>query len=264
MLITFAITFFLTLLKKVPFGGGRQSMYLFPMVALLMGASIQYCYDWIARFLSEYSNITFVSWMKNHKRLILTLEIACLVASTVFLVTVFKRTDFLRKHHGIHGASNREFPIRQNEYDKLFAYFDNDPRQNDIILTNGKTSYYFLWHNSERKPERLSKTMFKTAYKNIDCFYVKERNFSTEDKFLEAVRELKRHVGETTISTLWVVNLGWKDDVGEKLLSNPAFAHLIVEPLKFRQSFVIGIRGKRLFDDLEHSDASAHMPRSAD
>jgi hypothetical protein len=114
ILFAFLLAFVLTYLNAYPFGGSRHSIYLFPFIALLIGASVQTGCDFLYHVVIPFLKKRSCFRGKNLQAQFLHTCTACLVASTLIITFYFKQHDFLRNFG--------EFPLKQGSCAKLNAY----------------------------------------------------------------------------------------------------------------------------------------------
>jgi len=148
VILSFAITIIFTILKLFPFGGSRHSVYLFPMVCLLVGASAQYGFDAVRqqaeRFLPQLTSErtkTGIGWA-------LVLIVMLSVGAVTFKM---RQCDFLRRYKG-----PGEFSVTRADYDRMMDYLVNKREPRSVVLTNLQTYHYLAFFNSDE--DRNKKT----------------------------------------------------------------------------------------------------------
>ena len=204
IVLTFTVTIVFTILKLFPFGGSRHSIYLFPMVCLLVGASIQYGFDLVRqqaeRFLPQL--------MSERHRAYTGCALVLIVMLSVGIVTLtLKRYDSLRRYSGL-----GEFPVTRADYDRIMGYliYNREPRS--VVLTNVQTYHYFTFFNSDK--DRNNKTylalgFFKFAWEGLDSYLAFVWKFEKLWIINAALRALKEHADLARLSAIYLVNIGW-------------------------------------------------------
>ena len=212
--LTFAITIVLTGFKLFPFGGSRHSIYLFPMVSLLVGASIQYGFDLVRqqaeRFLPQL--------MSERHRAYTGCVLVLIVMLSVGIVTLtLKRYDSLRRYSGL-----GEFPVTRADYDRIKGYLVNKREPRSVVLTNLQTYHYVTFFNSDEdrnKKTYLALGFFKFAWEGLDSYLVFVWKFEKLWIINAALRALKEHADLPRLSNIYLVNIGWGTDVIETIRS---------------------------------------------
>jgi hypothetical protein len=165
--LTFVVTIVLTGFKLFPFGGSRHSIYLFPMVSLLVGASIQYGFDLVR----QQAERCLPQRMSERHRAYTGCALVLIVMLSVGIVTLtLKRCDSLRRYSGL-----GEFPVTRADYDRIKGYlmYNREPRS--VVLTNLQTYHYATFFNSDE--DRNKKTyvalgFLKFAWEGLDSYLV--------------------------------------------------------------------------------------------
>jgi hypothetical protein len=219
IVLPFFINFLLTFFHKFPFGGARQSIFLLPSVALLVGAAVQFLYDAAKRLLAVKSPPTF-AWIENHSSPILLLATGILLGLSLQLMFMYKETDFLRRYPGTHGASRREFPIEKETYLQLMNALRRESNSHDIVLTNNLTAYYLLWNEGESSPFRAISANLKEGRYGDRSFYFTDRiKIESKEQLLASLQELRGHVDLPQEPKILLLNIGWGDGVRDELLN---------------------------------------------
>jgi hypothetical protein len=170
------------------------------------------------------------------------------VASTVIITLYFKQHDFLRNFG--------EFPLKQENYAKLNRYLKENMQSEDIIITNGKGSNYFLY-NEYRKTNHKPQIHFlswywrKIVWNEFDCFYVSRWKFEKMETVLKTLKEIHQHADFNKISKVWLVNIGWDaDEIGRFLSAQPSYIPDIHKELSVAGGTVYAVKADRILQHL--------------
>ena len=247
-LITFLLSFVLNYLNAHPFGGSRHSIYLFPFIALLIGAAVQIGCDFLNHGVIPFLKKRIYFQGKNLQAQLLYACIACLVASTVIVTFYFKQHDFLRNFG--------EFPLKQESYTKLNMYLKENMQPEDIIITNGKGSNYFIY-NEYRKTNHKPQIKFlswywrKVVWNEFDCFYIFRWKFENLETVLKILKEINKHADLRKTSKVWLVNIGWDaDEIGTFLSAQPSYIPLIHKELSVEGGSIYKVKTDSIIQSL--------------
>jgi 4-amino-4-deoxy-L-arabinose transferase-like glycosyltransferase len=250
VLIAFLLTFVLTYLNVHPFGGSRQSIYLLPLIALLIGAAVQTGCDILYHRAIPFLNKRICFLGKNLQSQ-LYVCIACLVASTLIITFYFKQHAFLRQC----GAFN-EFPLKQESYAKLNRYLKENMQHKDIIITNGESSNYFKYDEyieTNHKPQIhfLAWYCRKIVWNEFDCFYVFRWNFEKMEIVLNILKAIHQHVDFKKNSKVWLVNIGWDaHEIGTFLSAEPSYIPYIRKELSVEGGSIYSVKADNIIQSL--------------
>jgi hypothetical protein len=251
ILFTFLLTFGFSYLSKYPFGGSRHSIYLFPYITLLIGASVQAGCDFLYHGVIPFLKKRIYFQGKNLQAQFSYACIAGLVASTLIITFYFKQHDFLRQF----GAAN-EFPLKQESYAKLNGYLKENMQPRDIIITNVESSHYFIYNEyreTNQKPQIhfISRYCRKIVWNEFDCFYVFRWKFEKLKTVLNVLKGIQQHVDLKKISKVWLVNIGWDADEIETYLSaQPAYIPLIHKELSMEGGSIYSVKTDNIIQNL--------------
>ena len=223
-----AINLALTCVRLYPFGGSRHSFVLFPVMALTLGAGVQ----WLVR--------TFVSRFKRFRKGVLGRPLAWGVGAVSLLVTVaavwtfFSSRDFMRTERGW----SSEFPVRRDAYDAALALLRKSAGSRDVVFANRQTGHYLLFE-ARYAPSRIH------SYRSDDLFhftigrggegplhvYVVESElfFERAESLTASLGRLTREIGDLAERSVWVFNVGWRMPIEAICEGDTTYARL-VEP----------------------------------
>jgi hypothetical protein len=247
-LIAFLLTFVLNYLNAHPFGGSRHSTYLFPFIALLIGAAVQIGCDFLNHGVIPFLKNRSCFRGKNLETQLLYAGIAGLVASTVIISFYFKQHDFLRNFG--------EFPLKQESYAKLNRYLKQNMQPGDIIITNGKGKNYFIYNEyrkTNHKPQIyfLSWYLRKIVWNEFDCFYVFIWKFEKMETVLNLLKGIHQYVDLKKISKVWLVNIGWDaDEIGTFLSAQPSYIPYIHKELSVKGGSIYSVKTENIIQNL--------------
>lgn len=215
IVLTFAITIVFTIFKLFPFGGSRHSIYLFPMVCLLAGASAQYGFDAVRqraeRFLPQLTGEragACIGWA-------LVLMVMLSVSAVTFTM---RQCDFLRRYKG-----PGEFSVTRNDYNRIMGYLLNNRDRHTAIVTNLQTYHYFTFFNGDEEPDKktyVALGFFKFVWRGLNGYLVFVWQFDTLKIISAALQALNKHAALTEFSTIYFVNIGWNTGFIETVRSS--------------------------------------------
>jgi hypothetical protein len=255
ILATFATGFLFTLMGIYPFGGSRHSIYLFPFVALSIGASVQWLFDCFRGLLTSPLASGDVQRMGRHQRVFLGTGVACLVVSTLALCLRYEKYDFRRAYIYLGGYD--EFPLTREDYDRIMNDLKSGVGPKDVILCNRQTTEYFFYDQDDRDVEVLSKRLERTSWEGRDLFFVKTWKFDNPTRLRGALRDLKLHAEFDEDSKVWLLNIGWRDLFGGRVVSDVVSEKAVCSELCVLGGFVISFKGLEVLRKLEAVDDSA-------
>ncbi|MCX5903117.1 MAG: glycosyltransferase family 39 protein [Proteobacteria bacterium] len=230
IVLTFAITIVFTIFKLFPFGGSRHSIYLFPMVCLLVGASAQYGFERFLPQLTSERARTGIGW-------VLVLMVMLSVGAVTFKM---RQCDFLRRYKG-----PGEFSVTRADYDRIVGYLVNKREPRSVILTNLQTYHYLAFFNSDE--DRNKKTyvalgFFKFAWEGLDSYLVFVWKFDSTRIINAALQALKEHAALTKLSTIYFVNIGWETGFIDTVRSaNPLYKIVFNERLLLEGGYLYSL-----------------------
>lgn len=241
---TFAINLSLTWLDRYPFGG-RQSMYLLPLTALLIGAAAQWMFEFLRRALGR---------LAEH-RLAPAAAGAALLASTIPIVGGYARSDFLRRHPNAGGYAVAEFPLLRADFEAAMTLLRTQVRPGDAILANRQTGHYFRFLTDYRQGEYLSRSdaeVVPLTLGDLRVFVVPQfLFFDTGMELLRGLRKLGRNVDLAATPRVWIVNFGWGSPVERIHRNSPIFQTTLRTVLLARGCSVHVIDGSTALAEVE-------------
>jgi len=252
---TFAIGFLLTYLRIYPFGGSRHSIYLFPFVALSIGAFVQCLFDRFRGFLERRRASGKRQWLGRYHGVLLGTGVACLVLSTLGLSLRYEKHDFRREYIYLGGYD--EFPLTREDFDRIMKSLRCGIGANDVILSNSQTSNYFLYGPKPRESEVVSKRLERISWEGKDLFVARTWKFGSPGGLRKALRDSGSYVDLGEDSEIWVLNIGWRDLLGGRGVSDVVCRNAICSELSVRGGFVVSFKGLEVLRKLEASDDSA-------
>lgn len=246
--VTFAINFALTLAGIFPFGGARQSIYLFPVVGILIGASVQYAFDFVRDRCRPSEDSRMVELVERHRWRIAFAAAGVFVATTILIAVVFKRSDFLRRYPCSHGCSIKEFPLRRDNYNRMIDFLTNSLRPTDVILTNRQSSHYLLWLCGRQDMQYLSELLVRFRYRGYEAFSILPWKFENDERLREAFREVARYTTMRESSRVVLLNIGWEDPIHAVFSSDPFYRDAVNEELSVPGGFVYIMKGRAILE----------------
>ena len=254
VLATFSIGFLLTVLKIFPLGGSRHSMYLFPFVALSIGASVQCAFDCFRGFLETRCASRRMEWVDRYRRVLMGAGVGCLVVFTLALSLRYEKHDFRRAFIYLGGYD--EFPLTREDYGRIMNHLESGLGANDVILGNAQTSNYFLYGPKPREVEVLSKRLERISWEGKDLYILGHWKFGHPRGLRKALRSLGPHVELDENSRIWVLNIGWRDLLGGRAVSEVVCRSDICSELSVLGGFVFSLKGQEVLRKLEAVDDS--------
>lgn len=235
IVLTFAVTIVLTIFKLFPFGGSRHSIYLFPMVCLLVGASAQYGFDAMQqqaeRFLPQLNS--------ERARNGIVWVLMLVVMLSVGTVTLkLRRYDFLRWYNG-----SGEFSLTRADYDRIMGHFVSIKDPHSAIVTNLQTYHYFAFFNRDAAravKKYLAIGLFSFGWEGLDGYQVFVWKFDNTRIINGTLRALKEHADLTRHANIYLVNIGWGTDFIETIRSTyPLYKTVLHKQLLLEGGYII-------------------------
>ena len=255
IVLTFAITIVFTIIKLFPFGGSRHSIYLFPMVCLLVGASVQYGFDAMRqqaeRFLPQLTSgraRAGIGWA-------LVLVVVLSVGAVTFKM---RQCDFLRRYKG-----PGEFSVTRADYDRIMGYLVNKRETRSVVLTNLQTYHYLAFFNSEEdrnKKTYVAFVFYKFAWEGLDSYLIFVWKFDSTRIINAALRALKEHADLTRLSTIYLVNIGRGTSIVE---TYPCYKTIINKQLLSESGYVYALSPQAVLREIDAGrfrNTTAAMP----
>lgn len=245
IIATFTINYILTFLKLYPFGGVRHSFYLFPMAALLVGASLQYAF----RFIVHFSvSLNLRSWVESHRSIFIKTAFFFFITSTLTLTFYLVKIDYFKP--SALGNLGWEVPLKHVNYSLTMNYLTTNIKQGDIILMNGQSTHYIYWKAGHYNPNYLSDRLGKISYQGFDYYHCTRLwRFNDNDQLMKAIKDLNNHVSLNENSTIWLLDLGYSWQ-GLKHL-DPAFVNIIDEKVEVTGGNLYTLDAKFFYQLLE-------------
>ena len=242
IVLTFAITIVFTIVRLFPFGGSRHSMYLFPLICLLVGASIQYGFD-VVRHQAER---LLPQLTHERNRIYLGWALVLTVMLSVSAVTLtMRKSDFLRQYKG-----GWDFPVTRADYDRIMGYLISNTDQHRAIVTNSETYNYFVFFNSDaaRVETKLEEGFYRFGWKGLDCYQVSSWRFESPWIINATLRALKVHADMARLSAIYLVNIGW----GKNIIKNyPCYKTIINKQLLSEGGYVYALSPQAILREID-------------
>jgi hypothetical protein len=251
---TFVVGFVTTDLKIYPFGGSRHSIYLFPFVALSIGGSVQWLFDRFPVLLERLGSAEGMRWLDRHRGALVGLGAACLVLATLALTVRYEKYDFRRGFIYLGGYD--EFPLTREDYDEIMNHLKTGLGKDDTLLVNEQTSYYFLPDPKEQDVEIGSERLGRISWEGRDMFILRHWKFGGPSRLRKALGDLKSRVALGEEAKIWVVNIGWRDLLGGRALSEVVSSSDICSELSVLGGFVFSLKGREVLQKMEAVDGS--------
>ena len=233
IVLTFAITIVFTIFKLFPFGGSRHSIYLFPMVCLLVGASAQYGFDLVRHQAERF----FPQLTSERARAGVGWALVLIIMLSAGAVTFkMRQCDFLRRYRG-----PGEFSVTRADYDRIIDYLVNKREPRSVVLTNLQTYHYFTFFNNDEdrnKKTYLALGFLKFAWEGLDSYLVFVWKFDSTRIINAALRALKEHADLARRSTIYLVNIGWGTSIVE---TYPCYKTIINKQLLSESGYVCAL-----------------------
>ena len=260
IVLTFAITIIFTIIKLFPFGGSRHSIYLFPMVCLLVGASAQYGFDAVRqqaeRFLPQLTS--------GRARAGIGWALVLMVMLSVGAVTFkMRQCDFLRRYKG-----PGEFSVTRADYDRIMGYLVNKRAPRSVVLTNLQTYHYLAFFNSDEdrnKKTYVAFVFYKFAWEGLDSYLIFVWKFDSTRIINAALRALKEHADLTRLSTIYLVNIGRGTSIVE---TYPCYKTIINKQLLTESGYVYALSPQAVLREIDagrfrNTSAATPLPDNA-
>jgi 4-amino-4-deoxy-L-arabinose transferase-like glycosyltransferase len=259
ILLTFSINFLLTFLDAYPFGGARQSIYLFPLVSVLIGTTLQSAFTFFKDGIASMQASGRLQDRQDLKRIgpIITV---CLLLSTAPVMAAFSTSNFLRTTTRAHGASVREFPVERAAYRRIMDHLNENAGPADIVLTNTQTSNYFLWLSGQRSLDSFSDRLGTVEHHGIDIFVVGSWHFDSTELLYQAFYDLNRSVDMTRVPRVWLINIGWGASSCDVLPPDLVCGDFIRENISLRGASLCSIEGKIVHENLANTVSDTGFP----
>lgn len=219
VVVAFALTLTINLLKKYPFGGIRHSFYLLPIAALPIGAAVQYVADWLGR----------LPWVTKHRATVAAIGAGVVLLSIWPITSYYAKTDYLRAHADAGGYARFELPVRKRSYEQLMEILDENVGQNDVLLASRQASHYFRF-GTRYDPSSLSRPsdqVMKIVFRGKQVYVVTEHlGLGAGRDLVRALRELNKIVDYEKIRLVWCTDIGW-GGIGRLPGSDPIYARFL-------------------------------------
>ena len=255
IVLTFAITIVFTIFKLFPFGGSRHSIYLFPMVCLLVGASAQYGFDLVRHQAERF----FPQLTSERARAGVGWALVLIIMLSAGAVTFkMRQCDFLRRYRG-----PGEFSVTRADYDRIMDYLVNKREPRSVVLTNLQTYHYFTFFNSDEdrnKKTYLALGFLKFAWEGLDSYLVFVWKFDSTRIINAALRALKEHADLARLSTIYLVNIGWGTSIVE---TYPCYKTIINKQLLSESGYVCALSPQAILREIDAGrfrNTAAAMP----
>jgi uncharacterized membrane protein YqjE len=255
IVLTFAITIVFTIFKLFPFGGSRHSIYLFPMVCLLVGASAQYGFDLVRHQAERF----FPQLTSERARAGVGWALVLIIMLSAGAVTFkMRQCDFLRRYRG-----PGEFSVTRADYDRIMDYLVNKREPRSVVLTNLQTYHYFTFFNSDEdrnKKTYLALGFLKFAWEGLDSYLVFVWKFEKLWIINAALRALKEHADLARLSTIYLVNIGWGTSIVE---TYPCYKTIINKQLLSESGYVCALSPQAILREIDAGrfrNTAAAMP----
>ena len=251
VLITFLLSFVLAGLNVYPFGESRHSIYLFPLIALLIGAAVQSGYNFLNHCVIPFLSRRIYFQNKKFQTKFSCAGVTGLAATALIIALYFQQHDFLRSY----GAYN-EFPLKQESYAKVKDYLKENMQPHDIIITNLQSSSYFIYNQylqTNHKPQTFFLSWYcgKIVWNEFDCFYLFRWKFENIETVLRALKGINQHVDSRKISKVWLVNIGGDADEIETYLSaQPSYLPYIHRELSVEGGSIYSVKTDNIIQNL--------------
>jgi hypothetical protein len=219
----FAISVLLSFCEAYPFGGIRQSIYLFPFAGLSAGTAVQSILEFLREKTGRLVGTGWTPRLEKYKRFVPFLALGAIVAFSTAWAVFHAERGFLRRYTM---KSLAEFPLTHEEYARLLGYLTENRGKRDVILTNRQTSKYLLYElfKMNRKDfHQFPDNLKRTSYKGMRAFFIDSWFFINRDRLDQALARLQDHVDFRKARRIWIINIGWWDAIQGFLSADPVF-----------------------------------------
>lgn len=215
---------------KYPFGGLRQDAYLFPFLALAMGAGARAGAEIIAALLFR------AKWLGGGRasaraRLVFSASMLSIGLAGAAIVTVHSgRSDYLRRYEG---KGHAEFPLLRKDLAETLDQFRRMRRENDLALCNAPTAAYLLLERpapnlpvfrqlflpelrGSRRPGGLYAVQTGEFFTEV-VYFPNLWSYESPERFRGILKALRAQAGFSNHPRVWLLNLAYP--TYEKLFS---------------------------------------------
>lgn len=252
---TFTINYAFAYFKKYPFGGTRHSIYIFPLIAVLIGAAVQQAYNF---FMNDVLLFIAKRTSRRVEYLQITLfylGITCLFISTLVITFTYEQSDFLRLSK--YTLRFHEFPLKRDNQRKVFTYLTEKMGPEDIILANFKTSYYFIYYQLPNQTHITYPSSYcrKFSWNGFNCFDNATRyGFDEMGTVVRALQCIHQEADLKKVSKIWLVNMGWEtDEIEALLLKNPQYRFLFHKELSVEGGCIHSLKAQDVMQNVLES-----------
>ena len=207
VLLTLCLNVVLTLGHEYPFGGVRQSFFLLPVIAIPIGAAVQYGWDLARSRLTTSPDVW--RWVTVHRKALGAVTFAVFCLGIVGVCYELSESDFLRHRYG---RGNGELPVTQEDVSEAVRFLKANVQPGDVILGERQVLLYAqlaAGHPPVPETDGISRITFE-GLDLYGCHLDYEFFLDTRERIFESIARLARHVDARGESTIWVVSIGWQ------------------------------------------------------
>lgn len=196
----FLLTMTMSMTGLYPFIGSRHCVFISPFAALAVGACLQAFHDMFAARLPE--TIKPRPWFPIIMALI-----------SILVVLHYWGHDFLRTSGPV---GEMEFPLPRSSYQGFLEYLDENTGPRDVILTSKMTADY-LRFETESRGQAIGNGLEAVEYHGKNFYFPDSIwGFKTGEEIISAASEIRNSVGLDESMSVWIVNLGYGNDLLER------------------------------------------------
>jgi len=237
IVLTFAVNIALAFAGKYPFGGVRQDIYLLPLVAMSVGAAVQFGWERLRSTISATTD-SGLAWRVSAHR-----GAAAIVAMAAFIVLLggiscaIAGSDFLRHYYG---RGQGELPVMRDDVAGALRYLERRMSTGDVLLIDRQTTFYVRLANG-LAAEAVSPTVSKFSFEDLTLYYANQSyafSFGSEVLLWSSFRDLLYSVELGDDATIWIISIGWP--TMEPMVAEQAQSRLLVDRFSIGGAAVYG------------------------
>lgn len=246
IVLAFAINIILAFLVLYPLGGTRHSTHLFPLIAIAIGASLQYAAEAVWSKLQERTSKASV-WIQKNQGAVFGVLMAGIIISTLPAAILARAASFERLHYSAYS----EFVHTRLDYSNIMDYLDKNLGPDDAVVVDVATSFYIKYLAGPDHLKYPSKSLARVQYNGHGYYYTYFWYYHSVEELSVVMKQLMMHGNLKPNSRIWILNTSGGKEFYKRILSEDAFYSMAAKKeFEIPGGVLFSVGGRAVYQDL--------------